>query len=84
MPQLFIVHGQVSQLESTLAKERNEQAELMQRIEQLEAQDEARLQHFAGQEKARCVQVSVKEKTKVVCVLYFTTSLMPVLHNKDW
>lgn len=52
----------MSQLESTLAKERSERAELMQRIEQLEAHDEARLQHFAEQEKALCVQVGVKEK----------------------
>jgi BMFP domain-containing protein YqiC len=52
----------VSQLESTLAKEHSERADLMQRIEQLEARDEAHLQHFAEQEKALCVQVGVKEK----------------------
>jgi BMFP domain-containing protein YqiC len=52
----------VSQLESTLAKERSERAKLMQRIEQLEACDEARLQHFAEQETALGVQVGVKEK----------------------
>lgn len=52
----------MSQLESTLAKERSERAELMQQIEQLEAHDEARLHHFAEQEKALCVQVGVKEK----------------------
>lgn len=50
----------MSQLESTLAKERSERAELLQRIEQLEAHDEARLRHFAEQEKALCVQVGVK------------------------
>ena len=52
----------MSQLESTLAKERSERAELMQRIEQSEARDKARLQHFAEQEKALSVQVGVKEK----------------------
>lgn len=70
----------MSQLESTLAKERSERAELMQRIEQMEAHDEAHLQHFAEQEKALCVQVGVKKK-KVVYVLYSTTSLMPVLYK---
>jgi len=58
----LIVQCQVSQLESTLAKERSERAELMQRIEQSEARDKARLQHFAEQEKALSVQVGVKEK----------------------
>lgn len=58
----LIVRCQVSQLESTLAKERSERAELMQRIEQLETRDEARLQHVAEQEKALGVQVGVKEK----------------------
>lgn len=51
----------MSQLESTLAKERRDRAELIQRIEQLEAQDEARLQHSVGQENALRVQVGVKE-----------------------
>lgn len=52
----------MSHLESTLAKERSERDELRQRIEQLEAHDEARLQHFAEQEKALRVQVGVKEQ----------------------
>lgn len=56
----LIFQCQVSHLESTLAKERSERAELIQRIEQLEAHGEARLQHFAEQEKALCVQVGVK------------------------
>jgi len=70
----------VSQLESTLAKERSERAELLQRIEQLEAHDEARIQRFAEQEKVLSVQVGVK-KNKGVYVLYSSTSLMPVLYS---
>jgi hypothetical protein len=61
----------VSQLESRLAKERSEQAELMQRIEQLEAQDEARSQHFAGQEKTLRVQVGVKNKGGMCTVFQY-------------
>jgi hypothetical protein len=58
------VHCQVAQLECMLAKERNEHAQLMQRVEQLqlEVQNQAHLQPCLGEEKALRIQVGVKDR----------------------